>query len=238
MKSTFAGIPAEGMQFLADLKKNNDREWFNPRKQIFEEKLRQPMLELIKAVQEKMVSFAPEYVGEPAKSLYRIYRDTRFSKNKTPYKTHVAALFWRNGFGKDDGAGFFFMVSPETVEIGGGIYNPMPDTLLAVRQHLAGHAAEFQKTYRGTKVKKLLGDLQGDAVKRMPKGFSQDHPAADLLRRKQFMLYTTIDGAIASTPRLLTEITSRLEAMSPFVRFLNVPLAGLKRTADAKFYAE
>ncbi|MDQ2901160.1 MAG: DUF2461 domain-containing protein, partial [Acidobacteriota bacterium] len=109
MKSRFAGFPPEGIEFLRDLKANNDREWFQPRKAQFEEKVRGPMLELVSEIHAGMMKFAPEYVGDPVKGVYRIYRDTRFSKNKTPYKTHIAALFWRRGLGKDDGAGMFFL---------------------------------------------------------------------------------------------------------------------------------
>lgn len=236
MKSAFPGFPEEGMQFLADLKENNDREWFQPRKAIFEASVKEPMLELIRAVHGAMVKFAPDYVGDPAKCIYRIYRDVRFSKNKAPYKPHVAALFWRKGFGKDDGAAFFFLVAPEGIEIAGGLYAPMPDTLLAVRQYVAENAAAFRKTYSGAKVKKLLGELQGEAAARMPKGFDPEHPAAELIKKKQFVLATKLDGSLATTPRLFTEVIARLEAMAPFVEFLNVPLIGLPRTAEAKFY--
>ncbi|HVW84134.1 MAG TPA: DUF2461 domain-containing protein, partial [Bryobacteraceae bacterium] len=127
MKSTFRGFSPEGIAFLRDLKANNDREWFAPRKSIYEEHLRLPMIELVRAVHGEMLRFAPEYVGEPAKCIFRIYRDTRFSKDKTPYKTHIAASFWRNGMEKNRGAGYYFSVSPEEIEIAGGLYMPEPE---------------------------------------------------------------------------------------------------------------
>ena len=83
------------MKFLRDLKKNNNREWFTSRKTIFEENVRQPMIGLVSALHREMLRFAPEYVGDPAKCVYRIYRDTRFSPDKTPYKTYTSALMWR-----------------------------------------------------------------------------------------------------------------------------------------------
>ncbi|MDQ6707455.1 MAG: DUF2461 domain-containing protein, partial [Acidobacteriota bacterium] len=138
MKSHFPGFPSGGIDFLRELNANNDREWFQPRKAQFEESVRGPMLELVHELNAGMMKFAPEYAGDPAKSVYRIYRDTRFSKDKTPYKAHIAALFWHRGLGKDDGAGMFFLVSPDKIEIAGGLYMPAPDRLLAVRTEIAG----------------------------------------------------------------------------------------------------
>jgi uncharacterized protein (TIGR02453 family) len=226
MKNGFRGFPAEGIAFLRDLKKNNDREWFTPRKAIFEEKVRQPMIELVAAVQAEMARFAPQYIGsEPAKCVYRIYRDTRFSKDKTPYKTFASALMLRKNFTKYDGcAGIYFAISPQEIEVAGGIYRPDPNTLLAVRQHIAANTAAFRKTYESKKVKRLLGELKGESLSRVPKGFPPDHPAIDLLRRKEYLFDTQVDPKVAITPKLVREIASRIEAMTPFLEFLNQPL--------------
>jgi uncharacterized protein (TIGR02453 family) len=213
------------MAFLRSLKKNNDREWFTPRKSTFEAAVRQPMIELVSAIHREMLRFAPEYVGEPAKCVYRIYRDTRFSKDKTPYKTYASALFLRNGFSKyAGGAAYYFAVSPENIEVAGGLYTPDRDVLLAVRQHIADHHKQFRATFGTQRVKKLLGELQGDSLARVPKGFDPDHPAADLIRRKQYLLDAQLDPKLATTPKLLGELVTRIEAMTPFVEFLNRPL--------------
>ena len=90
---SFQGFPEAGMQFFRSLARNNRREWFQPRKHIYEEQVKAPMAELVTALNAEMMRFAPDHVVEPAKAIYRIYRDTRFSKDKTPYKTHVAAIF-------------------------------------------------------------------------------------------------------------------------------------------------
>ena len=89
----FPGFPAEGLEFLRKLAKNNKREWFQPRKEIFEAKVKQPMIELVEAVNAELLKFAPDHINDPKKAVYRIYRDTRFSADKTPYKTHIAAVF-------------------------------------------------------------------------------------------------------------------------------------------------
>jgi uncharacterized protein (TIGR02453 family) len=237
-QNQFAGFPAEGITFLRALAKNNDREWFAPRKAIFEEKVKRPMIDLVAAVHREMLRFAPEYVGEPAKCVYRIYRDTRFSKDKTPYKTHIAAYLRRNGLPKDGTAGYYFAISPKELSIGGGLYMPPRDALLAARHHIAVHHEEFRSTFDTRKVRKLLGDLYGEAMTRVPKGFDADHPAADLLKRKHWFLYAELDPKLAVSPGLVKEIVSRFEAMGPLIEFLNRPLLAQekKKAREERFF--
>jgi uncharacterized protein (TIGR02453 family) len=179
----------------------------------------------VSAIHREMLRFAPAYVGEPAKCVYRIYRDTRFSKDKTPYKTYASALFLRDGFDKYAGcAAYYFAISPDNIEVAGGVYTPDRDVLLAVRQHIADNHKQFRSTFSGAKVKRLLGELQGDSLSRVPKGFDPGHPAADFIRRKQYLLDTQLDPKLATTPKLLGELVARIEAMSPFIEFLNRPL--------------
>jgi uncharacterized protein (TIGR02453 family) len=221
MKSAFPGFPVEGIAFLRDLKKHNDREWFTPRKNIFEETVRMPMIALVRAIHGEMLRFAPEYVGEPARCVFRIYRDTRFSKDKTPYKTHIAAWFRRNGFEKNQGAGFYFSVSPEEIEIAGGLYAPDPPALLAVRQYISDNHEEFRESFASRRLRNLMGDIEGESVTRVPKGFDANHPAIDLLKRKQYVFFGSLDPALAATSGLFGEIVKRFEAMTPFVKLLN-----------------
>jgi uncharacterized protein (TIGR02453 family) len=237
-QSKFPGFPVEGIAFLRNLKKNNDREWFTPRKATFDEKVKVPMIELVSAIHGEMRRFAPDYVGEPAKCVYRIYRDTRFSKDKTPYKTYASALLLRRNFDKYAGsAAIYFAVSPENIEVAGGVYTPDRDVLLAVRQHIAENHKEFRATFESPKIRKLFGELWGESVTRVPKGFDAEHPAAGLIRRKQFLLDARVDPKLAVTPKLLGEIVTRIEAMMPFVEFLNQPLVKrhAKRKREEKF---
>src|SRR5580658_5121293 len=176
----FKGFPPEGVAFLRALKKNNNREWFQPRLEAYKEKVRVPMLDLVGALHAAMLRFAPAYVGEPAKCVYRVYRDTRFSKNKTPYKTSTEALFWHNRLDKNSGGGFYVTISPEQVAVGGGLYMAEPAALLAVRQQIAAQASAFRATFESKTVRRLMGELQGEQTKRIPKGFPSDHPAAEL----------------------------------------------------------
>lgn len=225
----FRGFPSEGIAFLGDLKQNNNRDWFTPRLDSYKRLVRDPMVELIQAVHREMLRFAPAYVGEPAKCLYRVYRDTRFSKDKTPYKTHAGALFWRTSLDKNSGAGFYFAISAEDLAIGGGIYMPSPKALLAIREKISANPAAFRETFETRGIKRLVGELQGEQSARVPKGFRADDPAADLIRHKRFVLYKTLDPAMATKPRVVAEIVSRFEAMAPFVEFLDEPFLKKRR---------
>ncbi len=135
--SSFAGFPKDAIQFLRSLKRNNRREWFQPRKHLFEQHVKAPMLELVAALNAEMARFAPEYVTDPAKALFRIYRDTRFSADKTPYKTHIAAWFRRRGAKDVHLGGFYFSISPEQIEVAGGLYHPERQTTLLVRTFIS-----------------------------------------------------------------------------------------------------
>jgi uncharacterized protein (TIGR02453 family) len=229
MNPGFAGFPPEGIAFLRGLKKHNKREWFQPRKEIFDQKVKAPMVELVTAVMRSLADFAPEYVGDPNKAIFRIYRDTRFSKDKTPYKTHIAAAFTRHGSEKT--CGYYVGISPDEIEVGGGVYMTSPENLRAIRGYLADHHEEFLRIIAARDVRRLFGELQGESLTRIPKGFPCDHPAADLLRRKQFMLFRTLDPSLATSPKLYREIVTRFQAMTPFLQCLNRPLSRSARRA-------
>ena len=231
MANGFPGFSAEGMQFLADLKENNDREWFTPRKPIFDSELRAPMLQLVGEIHREMLNFAPQYVGDPAKCIFRIYRDTRFSKDKTPYKDHIAAQMRRNDLPKQ-GAGYYFGIVPGGIEVAGGLWMPEPDVLLAVRTHIAANHEGFRSLFPDPA---LMGDAYSESVSRPPKGFDPAHPAIDLIKRKHYVFGSTLDGSVALTAGLKDEIVKRFAAIAGFIEFLNQPmLAGLaaKRTLE------
>src|SRR5690242_13126687 len=222
VKSGFQGFPAEGVQFLRSLTRNNLREWVDPRKHIYDEQVKAPMAELVGALCAEMMHFGPHYVAEPAKAIYRIYRDTRFSKDKTPYKTHIAAVFPRRGLEKHAGAGLYFSISPQGIEIAGGVYMPGPEQLLAIRTWLAENHTEFRKASRGPE--KLMGKLYGDSLQRVPKGFDAAHPAASLIKMKQWLYDLTLDAKLATSAKLAPEILKRFRAMAPVLELLNTPL--------------
>src|SRR5262249_54856161 len=153
-----------------------------------------------------------------------IYRDTRFSADKTPYKTHIAAWFRRRGAKDVHLGGFYFSVSSEQIEIAGGLYHPERDTTLLLRSYIAEHHQELTRILKNPKSRRLLGELQGDELTRAPKGFDPGHPAIHFIKKKDWILDVTLDPGLATTPQLRTEILDRFRAMTPLVEFLNRPL--------------
>jgi len=224
VSTAFPGFSPEAMQFFRGLTRNNNRDWFLPRKPLFEEHVKQPMRRVIERVNAAMSKFAPEYVTDPDKAIYRFYRDTRFSKDKKPYKEHIAANFPRRGLARHEGAGYYFAVSHKEVAVGGGVYMPMPETLLAIRQRIADRHQEFRKLARAAAVERLYGPMHGAQLSRVPKGFACDHPAADLLRMKQFLLFRELDASLATTPKLYRELVRHFQAVTPFLEFLYRPI--------------
>ena len=209
------------------MKRNNKREWFQPRKEIFDTKLRAPLEELVEAINAELLKFAPDHITDPKKAIYRIYRDTRFSPDKTPYKTHIAAIFPRRALDRQASAGFYFHLSPEETGIAAGLYQPGKDELRAARA-MADRAESraFRKASRAPE--KLLGKLQGDTLTRTPKGFDSTHPADDLVRMKSWLYWMKLKPELAETPKLLPELIQRFRAAAPVVEMLNTPLKARK----------
>jgi uncharacterized protein (TIGR02453 family) len=218
----FPGFSPEALTFLRNLKRNNRREWFQPRKELFEAQLKVPMTQLVEAINAELLKFAPDHITDPKKAVYRIYRDTRFSADKTPYKTHLAAIFPHHSLRKQSSAGFYFHLTAERVGIAAGSYMPGPDELRAVRTWLADNQKSFRTAAR--RPEKLLGKLQGSSVTRMPKGFDAAHPAEDLIRMKQWLYWIELDAKLATSRRLLPELVKRFRAAAPVIAMLNAPL--------------
>jgi uncharacterized protein (TIGR02453 family) len=223
----FPGFPPEALKFLRALERNNRREWFQPRKEIFDTKLKAPMMDLVEAINAQLPGFAPEHINDPKKAVYRIYRDTRFSPDKTPYKTHIAAIFPRRGLGRQSSAGFYVHLSPKSVGIAGGAYMPGREELLAIRTWIAENHAAFRKASRGPE--KLMGKLHGDSLTRAPKGFDPEHPAADLIRMKSWLYWIELEAGMAESPKLLAEVMKRFRSAAPVIDMLNAPLLSNQR---------
>jgi uncharacterized protein (TIGR02453 family) len=214
----------EAVKFLRGLRRNNNREWFEARRAIFERELKKPMLAVIERVTDAMTDFAPAHVRPAQKSMMRIYRDTRFSADKTPYKTHVSAWWTHAGLEKTSGGGYYFHFSPAEVVIAAGIYMPAREQLLAIRLQLLEEHAEFRRMLNDKKLRKLMDiDLDRAALTRPPKGFSADHPGIDLIRQQQWGVLARLPGETALNKNLVNEIVTRFRLAAPIVNFLNRP---------------
>jgi uncharacterized protein (TIGR02453 family) len=215
----------EALTFLRNLAKHNEREWFTPRKPIFEAELKEPMLAVVRKITDAMTDFAPHHVRPAEKSLFRIYRDTRFSNDKRPYKTHVAAWWSHQGLEKTSGAGYYFHISPKEVIIAAGAYMPEKDQLAAIRHWLLDHHAEFRKLLARPAVRKTFTEFEGNALTRPPKGFPCDHPALDLIQCRQWGLSATLPADAALKPDLPAVIIRHFKLAAPIVDALNTPIA-------------
>jgi len=224
MPRRFPGFPPEALAFLRRLKKNNRRDWFVENKAIYDESVRAPLSDLVAVLGERLAAISPGLEIEPKKAIYRIYRDVRFSANKSPYKTHVAAIFTPKWAPKHAAAGYYFHLSPDELLVGGGLYRPEPPQLLAIRRRLSERADEYRKLVAAAGFRRLFGEVEGEKLKRVPKGFDTDDPAADLLVAKQFLAGSRLDPALAETPRLETEIFRRFKTLTPWIEWINQAL--------------
>ena len=215
----------EALTFLRNLARHNDREWFTPRKAQYEELLKEPMLAVIRKITEAMLEFAPQHVRPAEKSMFRIYRDTRFSNDKRPYKTHVAAWWTHTGLDKTSGAGYYFHVSPKEVIIAAGAYMPEKEQLAAIRHWLLDHHVGFRKLLQNAAVRRTFVEFEGNALTRPPKGFPADHPALDLVRCRQWGLSAALPPETALDSKLAQTVTRHFKIAAPVVDALNAPLA-------------
>jgi uncharacterized protein (TIGR02453 family) len=225
----------EALKFLRGLARHNDRDWFEPRRPIYERALKDPMLALIDEVSHAMETFAPDHIRPPHKIMMRIYRDIRFAKDKRPYKRQVSAWWARRGMEKTSGGGFYLHIHPDEVLISAGVYMPERDQLLAIRRHLAEH----HEAYRALHAKILrekgmsMTGIDAEALTRNPKGFPNDHPAGDLLRARNWGVHASLPADLALQPTLVREIVKRFRLASPLVAMLNEPLLPAKRGLNA-----
>ena len=218
-------FPPETLRFLRALKRNNRREWFNAHRDDYESYVRQPMTAIVERLAVDLRAFAPELVASPKLSMYRIYRDTRFSSNKAPYKTHAAAVFPTRGLAKHEGAGLYFHVSHQDVWIGGGMYAPQPPQLHAVREHIAANLNQLRAIVESPAFRRRV-TLEGEKLSRVPRGFPKDHAAAEYLKFRHFIAGAEFPASLAASPKFYPTLLSTFRAVIPLSRFLNTPLVG------------
>lgn len=218
------------LAFLRALTRHNDRDWFRSRKDQYETQVRGPMIQLLARLAADFRTFAPELIADPRVSLYRIYRDTRFSDDKRPLKTHIAAHFPAKGFARNEGAGLYLEIAPGWVWIGGGLYMPSAADLRAIRARIASHHRQLHRVVTAPAFRRIVGRLEGEQLSRVPLGYPKEHPAAEYLRFKQFLAGCEYDAEFAYDRRFYREVLTVFRAVAPLVRFLNQPLLEYRRT--------
>jgi len=219
-------IRPELFTFFRELKENNNREWFEVNKQRYESNVREPLLRFITDFGVRLPEISPHYVADARKSggsLFRIYRDVRFSKDKSPYKT-TAGIQFRHENGKDVHApGFYLHLEPDGVFVGIGIWHPETKTLNKIRDAILEHPNHWEEIV-SDKAFASTFELAGDSLKRPPKGYDPEHPLIEDLKRKDFIASTPFSEEDACNPDFIDRFAEAGRTASPFIGFLTTAI--------------
>lgn len=218
----FSGFPIQTLMFLDKLEKNNNRDWFNKHKDQYESDVRTPALDFINAMADPIKKLSPHFRVEAKKvggSLMRVYRDTRFSSDKTPYKTNVGIQF-RHEKGKDvHASGFYFHIDTEQVFLGAGIWHPDSPTLQKIRQQINKRQADWKKIISSKTLTKNWAQ-EGDSLKRPPRGYDADHPLIEEIKRKDFILVARLDHDFINDSKIVANTIKLLKPTCNYLAFL------------------
>lgn len=210
-------------QFLQELKNNNDRDWFNEHKERYRKTVVIPVTDFIVAMQPRLHKISSHYIADPRPhggSMFRIYRDTRFSKDKQPYKEHVGCQF-RHEAGKDAHApGFYMHLAADDVLFGGGIWRPPNPVLAKIRDHIVDNPSSWKTITANRSFRKRFGGVHGDGLVRPPRGYAADHPHIEDLKRKTFFAIQHTSPAQAMSPDFINEVSAAFRSASPLMEFL------------------
>ena len=229
---------ADSLKFLRGLARNNRRDWFEARRAEYEQHVKEPMAGLVREMDLRMANFAPEMVGDPKRSIFRVHRDVRFSSDKSPYKTHAACWFFHgDGSSKvgqeahGGGAGFYFQLQPGGSFSGGGLWMPPRPALQRIRAAIAADPRGFEAVVQAPALlRRLRGLSEESMLKRAPRGYDDTPPAARWLRYLSFTVGRELTDAQATSGRLTAELEKDFALMLPLVRWINGVL-GLRAAA-------
>jgi uncharacterized protein (TIGR02453 family) len=212
----------ETLSFLRDLKSNNKREWFEQNRNRYVEHVQEPAVRFVTDFAAPLARISRHYRADPRTnggSIFRIYRDTRFSKDKTPYKTHVAIQFRHEESKSAHAPGFYVHLGLDGVFVGVGIWRPDNDSLGRIRTVIAEKPAAWKRVRDNAKLRSHF-EPGGDALKRPPAGFAADHPMIEDLKRKDFVAFANLERERATKAGFLDEIAGMFQAGAPLVRYL------------------
>jgi uncharacterized protein (TIGR02453 family) len=221
---SFNGFSKDIYWFYSELKKNNNKEWFYENKKFYEKEIKEASKELLTEMSQRFASIGLPFVADPKVSLFRINRDIRFSSNKDPYKTNLGIYFPYNaklGERLPESPGLYYHFAPEESFIGGGIHMPSSETLRALRIKIANDWEELSDIINTKEFKKEYpNEFYGEKLKRMPRGFDEKHPAAELLKLKEFTVWTDLDHKVSYSSKLLDVLERKAIVIAPFLEFL------------------
>lgn len=218
----YAKFEPETLAFLDELSANNNREWFKENKSRYEEKVLDVALRFIQSMHEPLGEIAPHFVAQATRmggSLMRVYRDTRFAKNKLPYKTNIGIQFRHEQARNVHAPGYYVHIDPEQLFIGVGMWRPESDPLRSIRERIAARPAEWKRASRDKTFRRHF-ELGGESLTRAPRGFDKDHELIDDIRRKSFMGVKNLDRDDCLSPQFQRKVETAFKAATPFMRFL------------------
>jgi len=222
-------LQSSTIKFLKDLKKNNNKPWFDAHRKEYEA-AKIDFANFIQQIIDQHGKKDPSIKNLVAKDcMFRINRDVRFAKDKSPYKTNFGASINKGGRKAFNSAGYYFHLEPTRCFAGGGIWMPMPDDLKKVRQEVDYNFAEFKKIISSKKFKSIYGDLSRDAeftLSRVPKGYEADNPAAEYLKLKSYIATVNTNDADITSNNLLKKTIEAFETLQPLLNFINRALEG------------
>lgn len=211
------------LNFLSELKKNNNKDWFDQNRERYQE-CRKKILLLTELIIHEAGKFDTEIGAlDPKNCVFRIFRDVRFSHDKTPYKTNMGSFIARGGR-KSVSAGYYLHLEPGASFVGGGSYCPPPDALKAIRTEIFDHPEDFKQLVYNESFRKVYPEFYADKLKTSPKGFPKDFPDIDLLKYKSFAFGSTIEDSVVSSDAFVEKIMRSMEELYPVNRFLNTAL--------------
>lgn len=209
-------------RFLNELAAHNERDWFNANKARYMSDVQEPALQFVADFAPKLAKVSEHFVADPRPqggSLFRIYRDIRFSKDKTPYKTHVAVRFGHEAGGDVHAPGFYLHIEPGASYAGAGLWRPEAPLAREIRQAIVDDPTGWKKAAHG---KAFLSQFEpdGESLARPPQGFDPNHPLIEDLKRKDFIGGTRLEDQLVTSDRLLTEFAAMTKTAAPYVAFL------------------
>ena len=211
------------LEFLKKLAKNNNKVWFDNNREAYQAAKADFEL-FVTQVLEKLAVTDPMFAQQKAKDcIFRIFRDVRFSKDKSPYKPNFGAYFNKGGR-KAHGAGYYIHLEPGKTFVGGGLWMPEGSMLKGVRQEIDYNFPEFKKIVTGARFKKLFGNVEGEQLKTVPQGYSADNPAIDYLKMKSYVVTAKMEDKEITAKTFVSKCMNVFTTMSPLVDFLNRPL--------------
>jgi uncharacterized protein (TIGR02453 family) len=224
MTTDFKGFPKDFFAFFRELKTHNERPWFEANKERYRGSVQAPMSEFIAAMAPRLAKISKHFTADPRPnggSMFRIYRDVRFAKDKRPYKEHASCQF-RHSLGKDAHApGFYVHFDPDEVYFGGGLWMPQPDALAHIRESIAKKPAAWKKILTDRKFAGTFDGLgEGDPLMRPPRGFDPEHPFIDDIKKKSFYAMHQASPKLATSPKLVDEVSEAFVALKPLMKYL------------------